>query len=774
MTQYANIIVDIAHEKVDRPFQYRVPPDMEGVLKVGMEVSIPFGRGDKLRSGYVMELTDRCGWDPEKLKEIRSVRPRRESVEQQFLELAHWMHRRYGATMIRCLKTVLPVKQQVEQEQQRMVRLCLSGEALLEQTVLYEKKHAAARLRVLQAFSGRCEVPYQAVTKEINVPAGVIKAMEEAGILKVQAAECYRVPSVIRAALTRVKEAPEAPPELTGDQKHIIGGILEQYREGVRRTVLIHGVTGSGKTEIYIRLAEAMAEKKKASIILIPEIALTYQTVLRFVRRFGDRVSVLHSRMSPGERYDQFRRAKNGLLDVIIGPRSALFAPFSDLGLIVIDEEHEPAYKSDTMPRYHARETAEARAAMCGAMVVLGSATPSVEAYSRAMDGTYTLYTIRRRAGEGRLPQVSVVDLRRELAEGNRTMFSRSLYEAMRQRLEKKEQIMLFLNRRGYAGFVSCRSCGSPVKCPHCDVSMTFHGDPEGEGRLICHYCGCTIPMVKTCPTCGSPYIGTFKAGTQQIQRGVERLFPGARVLRMDMDTTRGRDSYQNILQQFARGEADVLVGTQMIVKGHDFPNVTLMGVLAADISLHMSDYRAAERTYQLLAQAAGRAGRGERGGQVIFQTYQPDHYAVRCAAAHDYEQFYKEEISYRRLGGYPPASHLLAVLVGAAGEEEAAALAGALKEAALEAGLPGSAPGSEIPSGGSEAAPLAPFSEGLSAMGPAPAPVARVKDMYQQVLYLRHGSTSVLAEAREAMEAAFARWEQGKNVTVQYDLDPV
>ncbi|MDE6688104.1 MAG: primosomal protein N', partial [Lachnospiraceae bacterium] len=376
---------------------------------------------------------------------------------------------------------------------------------------------------------------------------------------------------------------------------------------------LLHGITGSGKTEVYMELIEKNISMGKQAIVLIPEIALTFQTLMRFYARFGDRVSVLHSRLSDGERYDQYERARTGQLDVMIGPRSALFTPFMQLGLIVIDEEHENSYKSEKMPKYHAREVAEYIAKRDHAALVLGSATPSLESYYRALKGEYRLYELKYRPQNAVLPQVYIADMRKELKEGNKSFFSRKLKELMLERLLREEQIMLFINRRGYAGFVSCRECGYVVKCPHCDVSLSqHHGNgmyQKKEQKLICHYCGYQTDMLMECPECGSPYIAGFRAGTQRIEEELKKWYPSVRVLRMDADTTRKKEDYEKILSSFAAHEADVLIGTQMIVKGHDFPNTTLVGAIAADLSLSVGDYRAAERTFQLLTQAAGRAG---------------------------------------------------------------------------------------------------------------------------------------------------------------------
>ena len=491
-----------------------------------------------------------------------------------------------------------------------------------------------------------------------------------------------------------------------------------------------------------------VVEAGRQAIVLIPEIALTWQTVLRFQRMFGDRVSILNSRMSAGERYDQMQRAKKGEIDVMIGPRSALFTPFPRLGLIVIDEEHEGSYKSEQVPRYHARETAVERARLEGAGVVLGSATPSLEAFYRCERGEYVLLRLPSRAGSGTLPRVRVADMREELKKGNRSIFSDSLRELMADRLQKGQQTMLFINRRGYAGFVSCRSCGHVIKCPHCDVSLSAHRG----GRLVCHYCGYERPMVRTCPECGSPHIGGFKAGTQQIEEMVKREFPGARVLRMDADTTRRKDGHEKILSAFGDGEADILVGTQMIVKGHDFPNVTLVGVLAADMSLYTDDYRSAECTFQLLTQAAGRAGRGEGGGEVVIRTYSPEHYSIETAARQDYEAFYEEEIRYREIMGYPPAAHLLAVLLAAQDEEKLTTASAYLKEFAARLGSSGQ----------------------LAVIGPASPHVGKVSDVYRKILYLKSEKYGMLVKAKDRMEQYIELNRGFRDIRIQFDFDPV
>lgn len=446
--------------------------------------------------------------------------------------------------------------------------------------------------------------------------------------------------------------------ELNNDQKAACDKIKADMAGGINKTYLLFGVTGSGKTEVYIETIRDVIARGKQVIVLIPEISLTFQTVERFARAFGNRVEFSHSKLSAGERYFRSEKAKNGETDIMIGPRSALFTPFKNLGLIIIDEEHESSYRSETAPSYNAREVARWRAQMCGASLILGSATPSLESYRRAEKGEYELLRLDTRAGGAALPKCRIVDMREQLKEGNRTPISYPLGELMADRLNKGEQIMLFLNRRGYAGFMSCRKCGYVPKCPHCDISLTYHKNKT----LNCHYCGHSEPAPVLCPSCGSKYIATFGSGTQKIEQIVEKAFPGARTARMDADTTAKKGEFEKILSDFKKHKTDILIGTQMIVKGHDFPKVTLVGIIAADLSLYANDYMAAERTYELLAQAAGRAGRGDVPGDVIIQTYNPDHYCVTCAAEGNYEEFYEREILTRELLAYPPEGNILAV----------------------------------------------------------------------------------------------------------------
>ncbi|MEI3219333.1 MAG: primosomal protein N' [Lachnoclostridium sp.] len=738
---YANIIIDITHEKLDRVFQYSIPSELEGVLKTGMEVIVPFGKGNRETKGYVIGFCDRPDYDPSKIKSVLGISEDSVAIEAQLVALAAWMKEFYGGTMIQALKTVLPIKKKERAQEKRTLRLLLREEDGRKKLEYYLEKNQRARARLLAALLDDKVLDYGLVTKKLNITLSVIRALEEQGVLKIESERVFRNPQIGKMRKPDITS-------YTEEQMKAIEIFAKDYASGERKTYLIHGVTGSGKTEVYMEMISQVIEAGKQAIVLIPEIALTYQTVMRFYRRFGDRVSIMNSRMSAGERYDQMQRAKRGEVTVMIGPRSALFTPFPNLGLIVIDEEHEPTYKSEQVPRYHARETAIERARISGASVVLGSATPSMEAYYRASKGEYRLIELKNRARLQCLPEVYTVDMRKELAGGNRSIFSDKLRELIRERLEKGQQTMLFLNRRGYAGFISCRSCGYVEKCPHCDVALSSHKN----GKLVCHYCGYEKSMITVCPACGSVHIGGFRAGTQQIEELVKKEFPEARVLRMDMDTTKNKDGHEKILSSFANEEADILVGTQMIVKGHDFPNVTLVGILAADMSLYSDDYRAGERTFQLLTQAAGRAGRGKEKGEVVIQTYNPEHYSIEAAARQDYEGFYREEIQYRALMGYPPVEQLMAILMTGADEKLLETAAEYLKEYAQKMDK----------------------NHLLTIIGPASPYVGKVNDIYRKILYLKCEEYDMLIKAKNRLEQYIEVNSGFQTLRIQFDFNPM
>ena len=740
--KFANIIVDISLEKLDRTFQYRVPEELQGILKEGMQVRIPFGNGGRTLTGYVLELTDTCEWDEKKLKPILGLAEKGIRLEGQLIALAAWMRRTYGSTMNQALKTVLPVKKSVQEKISRRVRLAVTREEAEAALAEMERKHQTARVRIIKALLEQTgqDMDYAAAQKELGLTAATARKLMELGLIRIESDTIFRNP-------VRPSEVQAHPFTLYPAQQAIVEDVAARAAAGDLRPSLIHGVTGSGKTEVYMELIAAVLEQGKEAVVLIPEIALTFQTVLRFYRRFGDQVSIIHSKLSAGERYDQFERARRGEVKVMIGPRSALFTPFPRLGVIVIDEEHEGSYKSENAPRYHAREAAIERARMCGAFVVLGSATPSVDSYERTKEGLYRLYELPFRVENRAMPETEVVDLREELRMGNRSIFSARLKELMEDRLRKGEQIMLFLNRRGYAGFVSCRACGHVIKCPHCDVSLSLHHG----GRMVCHYCGYQTVQLKKCPSCGSAYIGAFRAGTQQVAEAAAKTFPGARILRMDFDTTRQKGGYERILEAFSKKQADILVGTQMIVKGHDFPGVTLVGALAADLSLYAGDYRAAERTFQLLVQAAGRAGRGTTPGTAVIQTYSPDHYSIETAADQDYKAFFEKEMAFRRMMNYPPAAHLMALYLMS--EDEEALNRGAVRLKALA---------------------MSHTRQEIALIGPSDAGLSKLKDVYRKVLYLKCTEMNYLTEWKGWLEAVLPKERQLSTFNIQFDMDPV
>lgn len=740
MTQslYADVIVDISHEKLDRTFQYRIPMELRDRIHPGSQVQIPFGNGNRRIAGYVMSIGSKALYEEDRIKEILSVDESAVTVESQLIATAAWMKKTYGSTMIQALKTVLPVKEHAKGRQIRRITL-LPAKAQAEQMLAeYERKKYRARARLLSALILQPELDYSDAISRLSLAPDVIRKLEAEGVLAVSSDVFYRNP--VRA------EGQRRAYELSEAQQTVLDQIHAEWgADGQKRPVLLFGVTGSGKTAVYLELiAEVLAEGRQA-IVLIPEIALTRQTVERFCARFGNAVTILHSRMTPAEKADQMERVRKGEVSIVIGPRSALFAPFERLGLILIDEEQESSYHSEVTPRYQALDVALYRASLAGAHVLAGSATPSVDCYYRCRQEQFALVTLKDRFGGAQLPRVEIVDLREELKEGNRSILSRSLVKEMALRKKRGEQTMLFLNRRGYAGFVHCRACGFVVKCPHCDVSLNLHNN----GKLICHYCGFEQKSVTVCPSCGSSYIGGFRAGTQQIEQLIRKTFPGIRTLRMDADTTKQKNGHESILEAFANGEADVLIGTQMIVKGHDFPNVTLVGVLAADLSLFASSYTAGERTFDLVTQAVGRAGRGNKPGMAVIQTYHPEHYSIQTAAAQDYETFYKEEISYRKLMGYPPAARLLSVHTACDREE--------LLEQAME--YIAKYLNRILPRG--KAVVIGPTYESIS----------KVSDLYRMVVYIKSPREEILIWMREKLEQYIELNKGFSKIYISYDL---
>ena len=743
MAVYIDVIVDISVNSLDRIFQYRVPEKLLDAVTVGCQVNVPFGSGNRRRQAYVIGVDTVLAYDASKIKDILGV-TKAPAATGQLIALADWMHERYGCTMAQALKTVLPVKKSVKEVKRTAYFLAdrEGAQQLLEKS--RKSRREKARVRLLEAMLKEGCMSKETVTGVLQISASTMKSILQTGVIREETSQMYRNP--VRQRLDGWQEVC-----LNDEQMNAVASIWQNAaicREHWSREQgmhLLYGITGSGKTEVYMALMEKVLNEGRQIIVLIPEISLTLQTVSRFYARFGSQIAVMNSRLSAGERYDQYMRAKRGEASIMIGPRSALFTPFDRLGLIIIDEEHESAYQSEIVPRYQAAEVAARRAEMSGALVVLGSATPSVAVYQKAREGMIGLHRLTQRARTGsRLPDVKVVDLREEFRMKNRGILSQSLHEAMDACLKRGDQMMLFLNRRGYAGFVSCRSCGYVVKCRHCDVSMTVHH----HTLLKCHYCGSEQPMPRVCPSCGSPYIAGFGVGTQKVEEFVQKEFPEARILRMDRDTTSGKDDMGRILQTFSEGGADILTGTQKIVKGHDFANVTLVGILAADLSLFAGDYQSSERTFQLLTQAAGRAGRGDRPGEVIIQTYQPEHYCIQTAAAQDYDSFYSQEIRFRQMLHYPPDRQMMVMLAEGEHDQQTGQAVQKLREIAGEADF-----------------------EAVEFIGPSRAGIAKAKDLYRYTMYMKHQDIKELMRLRDFLEG-YLKWsQQFSNIYFTFDI---
>ncbi|HAZ90635.1 MAG TPA: primosomal protein N' [Eubacterium sp.] len=719
---FASVIVDSNYSKLDKTFTYIVPTELEELIRVGMTVLVPFGKGNRPMKAYVMEIM----YDiPESTlddgmsfayKEITGIYKDKLKIEDKLIALAGFIKHNFGGTMAAALKIVMPVRDKVREVTRHYIYR--SADVFAIKNIIANT--SAAHKNVLALLKRLVDEEVISFTNyaDTGVSKTTLEKLLKEGIIRIDDKREYREVCVSSDEETLVS--------LNAEQKAVYDDFVSKYDMGVRDTSLIYGITGSGKTEVYIYMASHVVSLGRKVIILIPEIALTKQTVERFRRRFGERVAILNSKLNQGEKYDQMSKIHDDEVDVVIGPRSALFVPFADVGLIIIDEEHESSYRSEQTPRYDTREVAREFARLHDASLVLGSATPSLISYKRAMEHEYAYYELKNRAIEGAtLPDVSIVDLRAELSSGNLNIISRELDFKIRDRLSKHEQIMLFINRRGVAGFISCRQCGFVIKCPHCDVSMRLHND----GKLHCHYCMHTTEMVKTCPECGSKYIGTFKAGTQRLEEVVRKMYPEARVLRMDSDTVSKKGEYEGLLETFRKKEADILIGTQMIIKGHDFPDVTLVGIMAADMSLYVDDYSAAETTYQIVAQASGRAGRSAKKGEVVLQTYSPDHYCIQAAAHQDYRAFYDTEYAFRKNFGYPPFSNMLAIRVMSKDEEE---LVKCSKSLALLFVM--NADGEEV-------------------LGPQQANIYKLNDYYRHMIYVKSPYYENLVAVKDIVE---------------------
>ena len=671
---FCQVIVDIVHENVASPFTYRIPDMM--ILEPGQRVVVPFGPREK--EGIVLEVSEDCDLDPVRIREV--IRPLEDypAIPQELMELAAEMAEKVHCPLAETLRLMLPSQMRggrVHVKTERRVRLAIAPDDAIEASKTEKRSRKRAEiLRILAETEG---ISVKELSESVRDPNDALKKLAADGLVEICETETLRRPD----------EAFEAQGDpgftLTPGQEEALGEILPAL-QGKGGRFLLHGVTGSGKTEVFMEAVRKTLALGKSAIILVPEIALTPQMVAWFRGRFGPVAAVIHSRLSPGERFDEWRRIRRGDARVVIGARSAVFSPVRKLGLIVVDEEHESTYFSDHHPRYDAREVALSRCERERATLILASATPSVLSFAKARRGDYMLLEMPRRVNERPLPEVELIDMREELENGNRTVLSGALRTALKKCAAKGEQAMLLMNRRGYNSFVSCRSCGYVMKCPNCDISMTYHIGSQ-DGLLRCHYCGQTLTPPDRCPECGSRYIRFFGAGTQKVEEEVQKLLPGVRTLRMDYDTTSGKDGHGKILEEFRSGRASILIGTQMIAKGLDFPRVTLVGVVAADMTLNLPDYRSRERTFQLLTQVAGRAGRGQEPGRVIIQTYKPEDPVIGYAAAQDYRSFFEDEFRRRRNGLYPPFTLLARILVESPREEAVVCTAETMEKQARE-----------------------------------------------------------------------------------------
>lgn len=651
---FAEVIINSNARALNRIFDYIVPNEMKDKIKVGARILVPFGNGKKLEDAFVINLKESSEFANKEIAKISE----KESLTEENINLAKLMARKYFCNISDCIKLMLPpgtagknIENRAKEKTGNFVYLKKEIEEiefLIETGKIKSEKHIRV-LRFLESNDGIYISDLEAITE---VSKSIFKTLEKNEYIEIIEKQIERNPFINK------KIEKDNPKVLTDEQRRCFEGINFCIENNEYSRNLIYGITGSGKTEIYLQLIQSAIQMNKSAIVLVPEISLTPQMVDRFLARFGDNIAILHSKLSIGERYDEWKKIENGEVQIIIGARSAIFAPVKNLGIIIIDEEHDMSYKSDMTPRYNAKELANYLAKQNNCPLVLGSATPDISTYKEALDRDIILYKLTKRANNMNLPEVEIVDLRFELAQGNKSMISKKLQNEIQKNLENKKQTLLFLNRRGYSTFVMCRECGYVSKCKNCNISLTYH---QSENKLKCHYCGYETGVIKTCPECGSKKVKYFGTGTQKLEDEVQKLFPTATKIRMDIDTVSKKNSHEDILNKFKNENIDILIGTQMIVKGHHFPNVTLVGVITADSNLNSEDYKAVEKTFQTLVQVAGRSGREEKG-KVIIQTYNPDHYAILDAKKQDYDLFYKTEIDFRKMLNYPPFCDIIVI----------------------------------------------------------------------------------------------------------------
>lgn len=746
-TVYAGIIIDQAHPSLDKIFHYSVPSNMRDFIKIGMRVTVPFGRKNSHIEGYVLQIDSNATVPDDKIKSIIKILDPNPLLNDAAIELIRWMKKEYHCLTIEAIHCFIPpgIRLNVKKKYEKVVYLQSKDD--LDKKIKLIQKRSPNMAEILKVLDQHESMPLPEVLEITNSSTSSIKSLLKRGWIRIVEKEVYRQP------YSFVQKIFEDPLTLSSDQARAIHMIEYALSRDRADYFLIHGVTGSGKTEVYMQVVQKAILQKKQAIVLVPEISLTPQIVTRFKRRFGNQIAILHSRLSLGERFDEWRKINNQEVNIVIGARSAIFAPLNKVGVIIIDEAHEASYKSETSPRYDALGIARKRCELEGAVMIIGSATPDIVDYYKVSTQDYKLIPMLHRIDNKPMPTVEIVDMRKEIEWGNRSTFSRQLFTCLRDTLNKNEQCILLLNRRGYAPFVSCRSCGFVLKCSNCEVSLTYHADSR---KLKCHYCGQQYKYPSICPVCKSKYIKHFGIGTQKVEEDLLNFFPKAKVVRMDMDTTTRKGAHERILHDFKHQKYNILLGTQMIAKGLDFPNVTLVGIFAADTTLNLPEYKASERTFQLITQVAGRTGRGLKPGKVILQTYQPEHNAIQYAAQHDYIGFFQWETSIRRKFLYPPFSHIIKILVIGEREHSLISLSQSIREWIAE-----------------EIARDLILRKGIIGLGAYPAPLERINNKYRwQVLIKIHTETLFLQAFHHLIDQCLQQFREIQE-TIVVDFYP-
>ena len=659
----AEIVINRSAKRLNRTFDYNIPKDLEELIMIGSTVLVPFGKSSSLEEGYVINIKEKTTY------EVKDIAKIKHNLTEQQIELAKWMAKRYFCNISDCIKQMLTPgtksKKQENNIQDKTINVVYLKKEIdeIQFDIEMEKIKSEKQKKILQFLKSNDGVTVPEIEMFTGGTRAIVKTLEKNGYVEIVEKKIERDPLVNK----KVEKTENL--KLTEEQQKAYDLVSQKIQQEQYEQFLLYGVTGSGKTEVYLQLIGQALKQNKSAIVLVPEISLTPQMIDRFIARFNkEKIAVIHSKLSIGERYDEWNKIKEGKAKIIIGARSAIFAPTQNIGIIIIDEEHDSSYKSEAVPKYDAKEIAKKLAKENNCPLILGSATPDLSTFYKAKQGKITLLELTHRANDSKLPEVEIVDLKMELANGNRSMLSVKLHDAIENNLKEKRQTILFLNRRGYSTFIMCRECGYTVKCKNCNISMTYH---KAENKLKCHYCGYEENVVTICPECKSTKIRYFGTGTQKLEQEINRIFPQATTIRMDVDTVTKKNSHEEILNKFKNENIDILIGTQMVVKGHHFPNVTLVGVIAADSSLNIDDYRANERTFQLLTQVAGRAGREKLNGRVIIQTYTPDNFSIICAKKQNYEMFYNTEIALRKQLNYPPFCDIILIGFNSLSEKE-------------------------------------------------------------------------------------------------------